>query len=178
MCIRDSLRRDIHVGMTTAIKKYLITKFSPIPENVNHDSWFVPLAAAFGIKGALLKEPLVKYRQHNTQLFGGSKKNLRTKLYNFLEPNNILLRKKIYLFETYLKVIKAHSYSDENLATKELKQIILHYKHKINISKYPRIQRINHILKEIINRNYNKYGSLNNILFDLLKNIEKEINQY
>lgn len=66
------LRRNLVTGATVAIRAELVERARPFPEHWLHDEWLAVVAALDdGVR--CLPEPLVKYRQHETNLIGVKK---------------------------------------------------------------------------------------------------------
>jgi glycosyltransferase involved in cell wall biosynthesis len=163
------IRRDITTGMVTALRKTIITKFNPIPPNISHDFWYLPLAAALGKRGGLIKLPIVKYRQHHLQLYGASKKNLQIKLNNLSCSTSNILNTKIHILSNYLMFLSKQPMIN-NKILQEINTLLSHYNKKLKIYNLPRYRRIFYILIEVINFNYLRFSNINNIIFDILKN--------
>lgn len=72
------LRRNVATGMTMAFRGEYRDVLLPIPLGWVHDGWFALVLAALG-NGWAVEEPLVHYRQHETQQIGGKPQSLWAK---------------------------------------------------------------------------------------------------
>ena len=68
---RRILRGSFVTGATMAIRSNLFSVVRPFAKEWYHDVWIATVANAFGWRGLALPEPLIKYRQHQTQQIGG-----------------------------------------------------------------------------------------------------------
>jgi len=84
------LKHYVVTGATMAFRSELKKNILPIPNIWFHDAWIALMGSIFG-KGCFIDEPLIYYRQHNSQLIGGKKssiveksmKSLSTGVYNY-----------------------------------------------------------------------------------------------
>jgi len=87
-CFETALFGSLVLGCTSLINPVLAKFFIAIPKNNNyyHDAWMSLIAFGFG-KHLCIKEPLVKYRQHNNNITISmhSKRNRITKLITHLK---------------------------------------------------------------------------------------------
>ena len=65
------LRSNLVPGNCLAIRRAFLTRLLPVPEGWEHDYWAVILAAGLGERIACQLAPLVRYRQHESQVIGG-----------------------------------------------------------------------------------------------------------
>ncbi len=73
------LRRAMGFGGTMAVRRAAIGASLPIPRPWGHDSWTAAIGSAvYG--AALIRRPLIKYRQHSTQYSGASGGSLLERL--------------------------------------------------------------------------------------------------
>lgn len=64
------LKKNVVTGSCMMFRASLLPKVLPIPDPWIHDYWIASIAAAFGHRGLLVNEPLIKYRQHEDQQVG------------------------------------------------------------------------------------------------------------
>jgi glycosyltransferase involved in cell wall biosynthesis len=69
------LRRNLVTGATTIIRASLLRQALPIPEGWVHDEWLGLVAAAQG-GVAFSEDPLIRYRQHESNEIGAAKTDL------------------------------------------------------------------------------------------------------
>jgi len=69
------LSRNFVTGMTMAFKAKHLPPMLPFPQVWIHDGWIAILIAASGRLG-LIREPLVLYRQHGSNVTGGKRSTL------------------------------------------------------------------------------------------------------
>lgn len=67
------LKHNVVTGATMAFRIGLRDLILPIPDQWMHDAWIGLLASAAGEGGVFIEEPLIKYRQHASQVIGGMK---------------------------------------------------------------------------------------------------------
>jgi glycosyltransferase involved in cell wall biosynthesis len=112
--------RNSFTGCTMLIRQDLISESLPIPkEAIVHDWWFaIHAARRNGIK--FIKEPLVKYRQHQDNAIGAKKKHTKGTFAAYLV--NIFSKKRRDFmrdrFDSYSKRVKSyidyHVYNQED----------------------------------------------------------------
>lgn len=163
------IRRDITTGMVSAFRKDIITNLPLIPPNISHDSWYLPLAAALGRRGGLIKFPIVKYRQHHLQLYGALKGNIKKKIKLLLHSNNNTINIKILLLSNYLDFLLKQPKVD-NTIIQITNSVLKHYNYKLRIYAIPKYKRIFYIFAALFNLNYLRYSNINSIIYDILKN--------
>ncbi|RLP76165.1 glycosyltransferase family 2 protein [Mycetocola tolaasinivorans] len=96
------LRRNLATGATVTLRRTLFDRAAPIPDPWIHDEWLAVIAAARG-SVSFLDEPLIDYRQHDSNQIGMRKPGLRVKIDRVLEPrgdrNRTLARRTDLLVE-------------------------------------------------------------------------------
>lgn len=90
------LRRNLVTGATAVIRRDIVERALPVPEGWIHDEWLAIVAAALG-RTAVLREPLVDYRQHGGNQIGATKLTWRGRVRKLREPReerneNLLIR--------------------------------------------------------------------------------------
>ncbi len=90
------LRRNLVTGATAVVRRTVVDRALPIPDGWIHDEWLAIVAAAVG-RTAVLRDPLIDYRQHGGNQIGAAKLTLRGKLNKLREPReerneNLLVR--------------------------------------------------------------------------------------
>ncbi|PZQ89684.1 MAG: glycosyltransferase family 2 protein [Leifsonia xyli] len=80
-----SLRRNLVTGATAAVRRRIVQAALPIPEGWIHDEWLAIVAGATGAT-AVIREPLIDYRQHGANQIGAEKLSWRTRWARLREP--------------------------------------------------------------------------------------------
>ena len=160
------MSRNIVTGMTTAISKRIAAFGNKKPDNVFHDAWYIYIASISGIRGVVINESLIKYRQHFNQQFGALKQNRRKKIYSAIKKNNQSVYINIKILEPLFK------YAIENLKDKNdfnfiyLKNKLDHFKARTVILESKIFPRFVKIFHEVLKGAYFNFGSWKNILID------------
>jgi glycosyltransferase involved in cell wall biosynthesis len=81
------LRRNLSTGATMTFRRELLDSALPFPEAWVHDEWLAILAAAVGSFG-LIEEPLIEYRQHESNQIGVVTPTLSTKVGRVVSARN------------------------------------------------------------------------------------------
>jgi hypothetical protein len=79
------LKRNIVAGATMALRADRKQQLLPIADGAYHDEWIALVAAAFN-EIRYCPEPLIQYRQHSTNQFGGRRVNVIERLRSLLRP--------------------------------------------------------------------------------------------
>jgi len=164
------LRLTITTGMVTAIRARLRHFGPPIPNSINHDAWYIPLAAIYNYHGALIKEPLVKYRQHAKQQYGAARMTFKKRTRRVFKNNTFAIMHDIQLLESLIEYIERNR-SDVQLVDSaffKLKDKLIHLYARKEINNRIVWSRIPNIYYEMKLRRYFKYGSWKNIIVDFL----------
>lgn len=162
------LRLTITTGMTTAIRSHLRGFGPPEPSNINHDAWYIPLAAIFNYQGTLIKKPLVKYRQHAVQQYGATNNRGLQRIKCAFTNNYISIIHNIKLHESLINFIHTSHINPKSLSVYLLQDKLDHlYKRKL-INEIHMCSRFFRIFEEIKQKRYRKYGSWKNIIVDVL----------
>lgn len=134
-------------GHAMLIRRNIVQESVPLPEMIPHDYWIAYIATFHGVL-KFLDEPMVLYRQHETNVFGavkGNGKKLRKKyttgekterarermrlLYEKCPPH--LPQKEVYrqLYESYTDFTPAHNWKRMQLFLQN-REKILAFKHR------------------------------------------------
>ena len=73
------LRRNLAPGATMALRSKVKQRMLPIPDGAYHDEWMTLVAAMFG-ELAFCAEPLIRYRQHGSNLLGIRRESFRSRV--------------------------------------------------------------------------------------------------
>lgn len=162
------LRLTVTTGMTTAIRSHLRRFGPPQPSSVNHDAWYIPLAAIYGHEGALIKKALVKYRQHAVQQYGAKETNSILRFKRAFTFNYESITRDIKMLEALRNYIQNSHVIPPALSMDLINDKMAHLKNRKLINEIRRPPRLLGVLEEVKNKRYFKYGSWKNILTDML----------
>ena len=158
---------NVVTGCTVLLNRELLKYCLPFPDNLAYHDWWLAIVAAKFERIKYLNKPLVRYRQHNEQDTGISKKT--SKLYRFF--SNIILRiqqkefPKMIDYKKQLKNILAiknnELFNDQESSLisdairyyKDYVDHIIHLRHFMHAVKYDKIIRPDNnimILKNIV----------------------------
>ncbi|MEO6533000.1 MAG: glycosyltransferase family 2 protein [Pseudolysinimonas sp.] len=79
------LRRNLVTGATVVLRRELLALAVPFPEGWVHDEWLAVIASAAGTL-RLLPEPLIDYRQHESNQIGARRPTMRVRWAKLREP--------------------------------------------------------------------------------------------
>ena len=159
------LKHNVVAGATMAFKRSYINYVTPIPMHWVHDAWIVLLIAAC-TNVYLIKEPLIKYRQHSKQQIGARKLNLIQKIKTAKGHNRSQYTMQAKVYQDVLTRIMIFHVVDNKLI-KSFQDAITHLNHRGNNSTFT-IWRIKQILDEIVSLRYFKYSrGFQSVLKDL-----------
>ncbi len=163
------LRLNITTGMATAIRSDL-RLFGPPPNSVNHDAWYIPLAAIFNHHGSLIKEPLIKYRQHTKQQYGALKTPFKKRIISAFKNNMSAISRDIKLLESLIAYSerKCSDGKTDNPFIYRLQDKLTHLYVRNEINTISPWLRPLKIYSELRLQRYFKYGSWKNIITDVL----------
>lgn len=167
------LNRCIVTGATMAFKKELIQKIPDFSENWLHDGWIAINAPLYGDVKALDKS-LIKYRQHENNVVGASKKSLLNKVKFWIKKINLIEDIRITRHSRYEDVYKLNNkILDENLKS-QLRSCVYFWDDMIKLKYSNKLEGLNIILKNIKNNNYHKYytgyiGAIRDIIYILIR---------
>ncbi len=162
------MRKNIITGMTTAISQSLKKIGSDKKDNINHDAWYIYIASVMGLKGCLIDEVLIDYRQHQSQQFGSLKRSKLNNFINSLRVNNKAILLNIKNIENLIEFVGKNSVFIESRKKEYLHSKYSHLKTRLNINRSMKILRFWKILHEAVFNRYGRYSSNKNILIDFL----------
>jgi glycosyltransferase involved in cell wall biosynthesis len=97
---RHYLRRNLATGATIGLRKSLLSRAVPFPDDWVHDEWLATIAASTDALG-YIPECLIDYRQHSSNQIGVRRPTLVNKVRRVLEPrggrNAYLARRAVAL---------------------------------------------------------------------------------
>ncbi len=160
------LKHYVVAGATLAFRADLRDILLPIPPNWHYDAWLAALLSATS-KGVVLDIPLQQYRQHNTNVIGGTKRGLLSEAQAALSLNrNCYYRKEVARWSQLaerLMTVNAPAHSQALLAAK-----IDHLKRRAALPQM-RLARFPKVVREIAQGNYGRFSrNWGSIVIDLL----------
>lgn len=171
---KEELKRNIVCGATMAFKKKFVEKIKPLNSELwIHDGWIAMNAFIYG-KVSFIKKPLIKYRQHKSNVLGGRRQNLLHTIRYFIkdidkvnEIRKIRLQGYNYFYNINKNVIDKHT-------SFEIKRCICFWEDLNRIVFLNRLESINIIFKNILNKNYARYyngyrSAIKDIVYLLIK---------
>ena len=161
------MSKNITTGMTTAISKKIAAIGNKKPDNVIHDAWYIYIASISGLRGFLINESLINYRQHLNQQFGALRLEGQKRIHNAIKNHNQIINNNIKILEPLFKYAIENIEDKNDFNFKYLKKKLDHFKARkiiIESSIFSRFIKISH---EILKGGYFNFGSWKNILIDL-----------
>ncbi|MWB98845.1 glycosyltransferase family 2 protein [Agromyces seonyuensis] len=83
--VDELLRRNLFTGATMLVRRGLIERSAPFPESWVHDEWLA-IAAALGGGIAVVRDPLIDYRQHGGNQIGAAELGVRARIDRLRAP--------------------------------------------------------------------------------------------
>lgn len=165
-------------GATLAFKRDLLDKTVPFSKKFIHDYWLGIVAASYGMKIKSISEPLVKYRQHDTNVVGAEKKSFLKKTHLFwssLNDKEILLdyyNQKERMFADLIHLLDSNRSLVPEKNYREIREAYEFWMRQNNLSNLSKKNRITLIFNNIKNNNYKRYFTGNKaMLRDVLGTI-------
>lgn len=152
------LKHNVATGATMAFRKELRKWILPIPEQWIHDAWIALLLSAAQIKGTLIEEVLIKYRQHSNQFIGTEKLCFTEQL---RKAHNTKLDSYGILSKSFEDILNRLILMDKlKVNTKLLiKSNIKHLKIRQEIHEIQRWKRFYWVFKELLNNRYHRFSN-------------------
>lgn len=160
-------KHNLITGMSTAVSSKIIKLGAKKPPEINHDAWYIYLAALHGYKGLLIEDLLVSYRQHDKQQFGSKKLNMFSNFRRLLINNICSIDLKIKNLAPMIEHVELHKQLVKKENIKYLRATYEHFKRRKKIINADYNKRLCIIIYEVVNGNYNKYSNIKNVLVDL-----------
>ncbi len=166
------LRRNLVTGATTAVRRELAESAYPFPSAWVHDEWLAVVAAASG-RIVPLRDHLIDYRQHGSNVIGAAPLSLRGKLSRLVEPgaerNRRLLERASQLAQRY-----PHLSASDPARQKVLESKVDHERVRNSLSAH-RLARIRTVLAEASTGRYREFGGgLQDVVRDLVQPLRRE----
>lgn len=150
------LRRNLVTGATTIIRRHLAQIAVPFPTSWVHDEWLAIIASVIG-ELDLLPNPLIDYRQHESNQIGARRLSAVGKLRRVIEPgadrNRRLLARALELVRKLEELGEAVSSSRLTAAQRKL----LHEQARSSLQPR-RWARLIPILREVLSGRYKAFG--------------------
>lgn len=152
------VKRNVVTGATMAFRSEFKDLVLPIPNEWVHDCWIALLIAAVSDL-AIIHEPLIKYRQHNSNQIGALKKNFKEQL--FIAKKTFF---NFYLFESKQfaeakeRLLKTDKFICPSKAIYHLSSKVRHLQIRGSFSRQ-RVYRWIAIFKELVTFRYHRYSN-------------------
>lgn len=154
------IRHPVVTGATMAFRRELFDRMIPMPANQVHDQWISFLLAASG-RFAIIREPLMQYRQHSAQQLGPGLEllDMRGKIAWGRRAGRERWVKEIENFQQLYEKLEANKISFPNgeCAKKQIKRKISHLARRSQLPN-KKVTRIPAMLGDILNGNYWRYS--------------------
>jgi hypothetical protein len=164
--LRVLLRRNVATGATMMVRRELVATALPVPDGWIHDEW---LAMVSAVAGGLrcLPEPLIDYRQHESNQIGARRLTFIQKIGRITEPrrerNDRLLKRAASLVE------RLDVDATEPRVRRRLRRKLAHERLRSRLPRN-RIARVPGILVETLRGRYHSYGrGVPDIVRDLIQ---------
>jgi len=152
------LKHNVVTGATMAFRAEKRDWILPISNQWVHDAWIVLLLSVIEIKGDFIEEPLIKYRQHFTQLIGGRKLKLIEQFQKAIgtksESYNVRAKRFEHMLDRLVLI---------NKPTKKIKKLfedkIKHLRARQWIHNHSRWKRFVRIFTELISGRYHRFSN-------------------
>lgn len=159
----------VSTGMATALRRRVCGEIGALPSRINHDMWYIPMAAAMGIRGALVPESLSLYRQHANQQFGAASKFTILGAWERLSSLQSRLEKNCYYKRCMLQRLTEIGCCSEDLI-EDLRREVRHFDKRVILNRRPRMNGFGSIIRELYDGNYQRWGAgLRSSLLDVLR---------
>lgn len=152
------LKHNVVTGATMAFRKNIKDLILPIPDMWIHDEWIALLSSALEIKGDIIEDSLIKYRQHFTQLIGGRKLKLIEQLQQAINIKSEYYKNRIKGFENMLDCLLIIGKPSKK-TRKLFKDKIIHLQARYWVHNHSRWKRFSRIIKELISGRYHHFSN-------------------
>lgn len=174
--LKNILADNFITGATMAMKKDLIDKAMPFGTNWPHDYWF-GVVAAINCGLYVIKEPLIKYRQHENNTIGINQqidikllKRLFSKNHNSSNRDNKYAELRLPLLEYLMNFIEDKNINDEYANI--VKENYNFWKKRENFTSNSLCKNCLIVIKDMIKHEQRKYRNTNKpVLKDFVKAI-------
>jgi glycosyltransferase involved in cell wall biosynthesis len=149
-------RRNLITGATLAFHRSLVPLIVPIPAIWFHDAWIALLATAIA-PCALIREPLIQYRQHAEQQVGGAALTLSRQLALARRLDRTYFENQAAFFEEMLTRLSNRSLRDAELVD-HLRDKIAFSRFRGEIRTRNRLVRAAMVLAEGLKGSYHRHA--------------------
>ncbi len=159
------LKTSVVTGAAMAFRSIYRDFILPIPKNWVHDGWIALLVSA-AAELVFLKDPLIKYRQHEDNQIGAGRKTLRDYLWKAEKLDRSIFLKEAEQFNPLLERLKSIGNREEE--TGLVLEKIRHLQIRGNLPD-KRLQRFFAVLREFVTCGYFQYSNgIKSAVLDLL----------
>lgn len=160
------VRRNLVTGATAVFRTELFREATPFPESWVHDEWLGVVAAAAG-RVDFLAEPLVDYRQHESNEIGAKKLTWRHYIGRILFPRT---ERNARLFSRAENMANHRFFESAPQATREVAAEKLEHEKARQALPASRLKRIRLVFAEVRTGRYVRFGlGAQDIVRDLLQ---------
>jgi hypothetical protein len=152
------LKHNVVTGATMALRRRLVGWVLPIPEVWAHDGWIALLACAAGSWGILVDEPLIKYRQHTTQVIGGKRLGAVGQLQKARLTQGAAYAREQTRFLMALERLESKSIGN-NHVRKAIDEKVRHLTNRKAVHDHRSSGRTRRVLRELITGRYHRLSN-------------------
>lgn len=160
--------KNIVTGMTTSITRELRDLAEPKPKGVYHDAWYIYYGSLVGLKGGIIPNKLVEYRQHIEQQYGAMRnsqiKGVKDKVYMMPE----IINRNLRILNPLIQNVTQQDIKDKYVLNFVLRKRDHFSSRKVIYSDVNVFKKIIYIFSETWKLNYLRYSNLNTWLLDIV----------
>lgn len=150
------LRRNIVTGATMAVRRAVRDRALPLPPEWVHDEWLALTGALMG-RLVRIEQPLIAYRQHESNLIGAERRNLADKLRSLAGEDGTYQRRQLARMERLLLRMRTWNPAPERAALQRVESTRSHAAIRASLDA-ARVKRVMPIARELLNGRYFDYS--------------------
>lgn len=164
------LRRNLVTGATTVFRRALLADALPLPTEWVHDEW-LGIIASVTARVDLLEEPLIAYRQHESNQIGARRDTFREKVDKALAPRGDTHIKRAIKAELLLeRLLQLGDRVPPGIIDK-VRGKIVHQRFRTTLPA-SRLARCVPVFREAMTGRYNKFGrGVRGVVRDLFESV-------
>jgi len=166
--LRVLIKHPVITGATLAFRRQLLNFLTPIPAGEVHDMWISFLMAACGTV-VLIPEPLIQYRQHQSQQIGPGPVTSRQLIAQARNRGPYFYLAEVKRFQRLYERLRDCNFDlpDRIRVLNQVARKIRHLEHRAGLPPN-RLARIPGVIRETLNGDYTRYsGGWRSIAKDL-----------
>jgi glycosyltransferase involved in cell wall biosynthesis len=152
------MRRSFVTGATAALRRELIEIALPVGQDWIHDEWLAAVAAAYG-RVDFIDEPLIDYRQHDTNQVGMRRRTLMMKWNDLLRSRRQLLKTEAKRLQQLEDFLAQTTFSVGSDRPAQIRGRRAHFERRLALGQLPRYRRLLPIWRESRAGCYQRYGT-------------------